>query len=318
MREIKSRSLIIAVIVLLIAVIAVPVPTHSIGMEVLHDFGHAPIFGIVAVAALLWLRDHGRFGSVAVQYALAFGLSVALGALVELLQIPVGRDASWLDVRSDVLGAFGFLASFTLVDDRTRKPAVRVSALVAGVAALAIHSRPLVQSMLAYAERNSAFPLLFDARQRYDDYFLGYFEATGEHVALPKEYAQVEGEKALRLHLLQRWSPRLTLMEPVPDWREQSALALDLTNASAQPIALKIGVRDWDYDEARNDGFVRVVMLEPQRRVTVRIPVAEIQRGSNGGRRIDVSRIGSVVLFDEYTEREQVVYVSRIWVEGRE
>jgi hypothetical protein len=310
----KSRSLILAVIILLIAVVVVPVPTRSIGIEVLHDFGHGPIFGIVAVAALLWLREHGLGGGVGAQYALAFASSIGLGALVELIQIPIGRDASWLDVRSDLLGAFGFLALFALVDGRVRNVGTRVLAAIAGVAALTVHSLPLVQSTLAYLERNAAFPVLFDARERYDDYFLAYFEATGEHATLPNQYARSAGEKALLLHLQHHWSPRLTLLEPVPDWRGQKALAFDLTNAASEPLALKIGVRDRDYDARKKDGFVRVVTLLPEQRIVVRIPIEEIESGGLT-RRVDVARIGSVVLFDEYAERERDVYVSRVWVE---
>lgn len=305
----KSRYLVIAAAILLIIVVAAPVPQRSIGMQVLHDFGHAPIFGIVAILVLLWLRDHAIVRSTAVQYALAFVASVVLGVAVEIVQVPLGRDASWLDVRSDVLGAFGFLALFACVDTRVDRRSARIASAALGALVLAIHSWPLLRAAAMYAQRNSTFPVLFDARQSYADYFLEYFEATGDHVALPSGYARQAGEKALLLHLGHHWSPTFAITESVADWRAYRSLAIDLTNDSALPLALKIGVRDRSYDELQENGFVRFVTLAPKTRVTLRIGLDEIAR------ELDLREMDSVVLFDRHAKSAREVYVSRVWLE---
>jgi len=310
----KPRYLGILLVILLVLVVVAPVPQHTIGTLALHDFAHAPVFGVVAVLLLLWLRERAPSQRLVIQYVSAFMGACALGLMTEIAQIPVGRNASWLDVRSDVLGALAFLALFAMLDRRSDRLAVRfVSALIA-VVALTIHSWPLAQTTLAYVQRNESFPVLFDARERYDDFFLAYHEATGDHVPLPPEHARYAGEAALLLQLEQRWSPFLSLLEPGPDWRGYRTLAFDLTNAATLPLELKIGVRDRAYDETKHDGFVRVVTLPPQQRLTVRIPVAEIEREAKL-RAIELSQIGSVVLFDEYAQSAREVYVARIWLE---
>lgn len=309
MPALKSRHLIIIVVILLTVVIAAPVPRRSIGIQVLHDFGHAPIFGIVAIIALLWLRERCSSSSTVAHYARAFAISGALGLAVEVVQIPLGRDASWLDVRSDVLGAFGFLALFAAIDPRIHQRGLRVLVLVLGALALALHSWPLVHSALRYAERNAAFPVLFDARVKYEDYFLDYFETTGDHEELPAVFAKQPGEKSLRLHLGHRWSPYLAIEETVADWRRYRALVLDLTNASSLPLSIKVGVRNRSDASEVNHSFVRAFMLLPAQRQMLRIEIEEIARD------VDVSRIDSVVLFDRYTQDERDVYVSRVWLE---
>ena len=50
------------------------------------------------------------------QYAIAFIVAVASGIATELAQIADGRDASWIDVRNDVLGALAFLLLFAAFD----------------------------------------------------------------------------------------------------------------------------------------------------------------------------------------------------------
>lgn len=314
MGKLGSRNLIVASVVLLAIVIVAPVPQRSIGMQVFHDFGHAPVFGVIAIIALVWLREHAVVRRRTVEYVLAFAIATALGVAVEVLQIPVGRDASWLDVRSDMMGAAGLLGLFALVDRRIAHPGVRIAGLVLGCIALAAHSLPLVRATRAYIERNASFPVLFDGREHYDDYFLDYFEATGDHVPLPAPYARTVSEQALLLHLQKRWSPSLTVMEPVPDWRAYRALALDLTNPASEPLKLKLGVYDRDHQDAMPDGFVGLVILPPQRRVTIRVSITAIERADNP-RPIDVSRIHLIKLFDEYAKSARDVYVSRVWLE---
>ena len=310
----KSKTLIASLAVLLVLVIFAPVPHDTIATEVLHDFGHAPIFGVVALLVLFWLRDHKREMNTSARYAVALAVSCSLGLITEAIQIPVGRNADWNDVVGDVLGAVGFLSLFAMFDSQIANRVIRLSCVVLGSTALMIHSWPLARSTIAYMQRNAKFPVLFDARRGYDDFFLQYHEATGEHVAIPERYAQFAGEKALLLHLEPRWSPLLAVIEPRQDWRAYRALVFDVTNGSTAPLNLKFVVRDRDFDERSRNEFRRAVTLSPEHRATMRFTIADIERGGRV-QPLDLLRIQSVTVRDEYAQEARDIYVSRIWLE---
>src|SRR5688572_20168691 len=85
-----------AAVILLAAVVFVPVPGRGQWLKVLQDFGHAPAFGCIALAALFWVRTSRTpaWG----QYLIAFAVAVTLGGLTELAQFVVKRDPSWYDL----------------------------------------------------------------------------------------------------------------------------------------------------------------------------------------------------------------------------
>ncbi|HEX6882048.1 MAG TPA: VanZ family protein [Planctomycetota bacterium] len=88
----------------------VPLPRgSSLGWEFLSNLAHAPLFGLLALwlaAVVLRERDGGWPRPSRARDALVLGLVLAYGVLDELHQSRVpGRDASALDVLTDVVGA---------------------------------------------------------------------------------------------------------------------------------------------------------------------------------------------------------------------
>lgn len=115
--------------VLAIVVLA-PVPGRGEWLKVLQDFGHAPAFGCVALVALLWFRTTPL--SARGQYLGAWGLTVLLGMATEAAQFVVARDPSWLDLRSDAIGAAALLGVVAACDSRLRR-SVRMACVLAAL-----------------------------------------------------------------------------------------------------------------------------------------------------------------------------------------
>jgi len=313
----KNFRLSAAVIIgiLLAAVVFAPVPGRTLGIRTLHDFAHGPIFGCVAVLLLLCIRGDERLQMLrpSMQYLLAFATAVVLGGLTELAQIPVARDASWFDLRSDALGAAAFLGIAAAIDGRLHRP-VRALAVLSGVVLLGIHSTPLATATGEYLRRERAFPVLLDFSQQLDAYFLKPQWARIELQAMPSAWARQPGESALRLEFAAGPWPGIDVAEPEPDWRGYKSLVLDVTNTSDADLAFVLRVHDVHHNYELDDRFNRTLTVPPRTRSVLRVPIADIETAPRG-RSMDMTQIADLMLFRAKSATAPEMWISRIWLE---
>ena len=98
---------------MLAVVLFVQVPGAGLWAADLTNFGHGPAFALVTVLLFKLLRGGPTRESPAFpEYLAVILLTLGLGALVELVQGQIGRDASFDDFLRDSVGtlaAVGFL-----------------------------------------------------------------------------------------------------------------------------------------------------------------------------------------------------------------
>jgi VanZ family protein len=304
------------VCILLILVVFAPLPGATIGIRTLHDFAHAPIFGCVALLLLYAMPSLPRLSGLprGSQYLIALTGATALGMLTELAQIPVGRDASWLDVRSDLLGAAAFLALFTVVDARVRSRSIRIFATLVGTALLAFHSLPLASAAFAYERRAAAFPVLADYTKRMDLYFVSPQQATMRHLPMPAPWAAGPGEETMQVAFASGEWQGLDFREPAPDWRGYKTLALDITNPTDEPLVLGLRVHDIRHNNDFRDRFNRTLSVPPRTRTILRLPIAEIESAPRT-RLLDLRHIAGVIVFRSGSSTAREMDVSKVWLE---
>ena len=292
-----------------------PDPGVSRGSAAIHDFAHAPIFGCVALLVLQWSRQQvfTRDWQVGTHYFFAFIAAVVLGAATEVAQMFANRDASWIDLRSDVLGALAFCGLYTMLDPRVDKMTIRVIGIVVGGLLLVWHSIPAVRVAIAYLHRSQDFPSLIDARDSRADDFASVFRASGEYAQLPARYVN-GGEQALHIQFGPEDWVGLDLDEPYPDWSGHRALLLDLTNPNEGALDVTIRVHDRTHNWEFGDRFNRTFRLAPQTRTTLRVPLDEIERAPVG-RRLNLQHVANLQLFTSGANAGRELYVSRIWLE---
>lgn len=301
---------------LLVIIVFAPLPATTVGLRALHDFSHAPVFGCVALLFLYAARSYPRLDALGPgrQYVIAATAAVVCGALTELAQIPVGRDSSWFDVRSDLLGATAFLALFCVVDRRVRRRGLGVVAMIFGIGLLIFHSLPAAYAAFAYERRAAAFPVLGDFTRRIDLFFVEPQHAGIEPMAMPTQWAQTAGEGALQVRFGSREFPGLNFYEPAPDWRGYRTLALDVTNPTHVPLTLTLRVHDARHSYEFTDRFNRSFDLAPQTRQVLRIPIAAIESAPRT-RSMDMQHIAGVMLFRTGGTAAPQMYMSKLWLE---
>ncbi|MBL8269659.1 VanZ family protein [Steroidobacter sp.] len=307
--------------ILLVAVVFAPVPGDTRWIRTLHNSAHAPIFGCVALLTLFIVRTQPRFASLALatQYALALAAALLLGILTELLQIPVGRDASVEDALHDVIGAVALLGIFAVFDRRVRAASkaslVRLIAAVVGSAALAVAAAPVTRAAIKYQQRDERFPVLADFTERYDRYFIFQKSAEFAPATMPLQWAGTAGERAMHVNLLDGPYPGLEFIELAADWSHYSTLAVDLTNPTPLGLQFVLRVHDATHNNQPSDRFGRRFELAPQTRQVIRIPLQDVAAGPRE-RVLDLRNVAGMIIFrTDDSPRASELYLSRAWLE---
>ncbi|HVN41318.1 MAG TPA: hypothetical protein VMT50_00945 [Steroidobacteraceae bacterium] len=287
--------------------------------------GHGAVFmGIGAVLALMQ-RPSGAAGGRSVGQLLgAWAMAIALGALTELTELlGVGRDPSVLDVARDATGAALGLALLAIVErwrSTTHTRGVTIvgrtglgAPLVALLAAVLLGLQPL-HALTVYAHRAAAFPSIAQFHGALD---LALVETEGTRAAirpLPQPWSNGPEDRALRLGYDAGHAAAVQVLEPSPDWRGYSTLAIDLTNPTPSELRLILRIFDRRHDWRSEDRLNLPLVIPPGVRRTVRVPLTAVETAPVG-RRLDLAHIANVMLFQQVPTGVGELYVSRIWLQ---
>lgn len=312
--------MLLAAAALIALVLTVTLPPRPKIFQVLNDIAHAPVLGAFAFIVLrlmrLW-RPAYRIGG----YGIAFVTAVVVGALIEVVQSFIGRDSSWMDLKTDTLGAacvLGVAAAFdrTLWPTATRAPGRTAVAALAAVCALWA-LLPLGQAGVAYLDRATAFPVLAHFSTPRDLYFFSGRTTRLSLEPLPAPWRHFGDASSVRIEFLKNLAwPGLSDDEPEADWRGFSTLLVDVTNPAKTSLDLAVRVHDKAHNQRHTDRFNRAFDIAPLTRTVLRIPLADIAAGPVG-RPLDLARVAGVVVFKRKpaTADNQHFYLSKIWLE---
>ena len=297
------------------------IPGHGLWVAELSDSAHGPAFAIVTLLLIALLRRvPGRNASILRDYSLAIAGALLLGALVELMQLATGRDASFSDLGRDALGALAAAGLFTLFDPRVRalpsRRSTRLIGLLVGIVSTAIAVAPLVITGAAYLQRHRSFPTLVDFSSPLSTYFLGVYSAvTVEREALPNTLpGGRQGSIGLHARLAGNKGWGLALWEPYPDWRGYQQLAVELANPTDLPLLLQVRVRDRNQGNDRQSGYLGRIEIAPRSRATHVIALREFT-AAEGRAYVNPAIVRSIVLTRNPSNRAGEFYLMRIWLE---
>jgi len=306
------RAALLAILVVALSALALiaKFPSQPLILVELNNAAHAPVFGAMAIVWLHILRRYSALGRWP-RYLAAFALSVAIGGLIELIQPTFNRGSESLDLMTDALGTFTGLAAMAAYE--LRRPWLLLPAICAAVLVF----WPVGEAAIAYRLRATGFPTLLGHDAQAERYFIHSYGIEIDTTRLPSAWRRDDDPQSLRIRIRGGSFPRLTLIEPQPDWRGYSRLMLDVTNPEDRPLMLTLRVHDRDHDNVRAaDRFNRKITLAASERRVLSFPLAEIA-ASPAGRGMDMSRIASVILFgkngSDLAGREY--YLTRLWLE---
>jgi hypothetical protein len=289
-------------------------------MQVLHNSGHGPIFGVVAILLLIAARTHRSFRHwpLAMQCICAVLGSAGLGLFAEILQRFTHRDPSWMDVANDLAGAAAFVSAFAWFELGYLTPKrARPSRFALGLAAISCMSfllYPAAVCARAYWYREAAFPVLADFNARVDRFFLRAGWSDTESVVLPAYLAKFPNERGVEVRFVHGKYPGMDFIEPHADWHGYQSIVLDVANPTVEELAFALRVHDKQFNGERDDRFERTLRVAPQTRALLRVPLNDIEAGA-GNRKLDMRQIAAITLIRHRGSRADRMDVQRIWLE---
>ena len=252
-----TALLIIATCAVLGMVLFAQMPGEGMWAADLTNFAHGPAFAAVTVLLFKVLRGGPTRQSPALpEYLVVALIALALGAIVELVQGRIGRDASFDDLLRDAQGALAAGGFLMQLDPKLRgskgRRRARHAGLLLGLTGGAMLVWPLIVSGLAYRERDQNFPVLADFDRPFSTYFVHPLAGVRlQRKTLPPALAgHAKGSHALWVKAPAGTWWGITLREPVPDWRRFERLAVTVANPSTEVLRLELRV----YDLETKDG----------------------------------------------------------------
>jgi len=298
--------LLLSGIALVALVLTTGLPSRTRFLALLNNAGHALIFGLLA---WIGLRLRAAFRPtpppVLRDYIGILCAVILIGGVTELIQFATGRGASFDDVLMDTAGAtFALCLSALRARSRrhTREPPRQRRMLVAGALLSAtIVAAPLTHATVAYVIRRAEFPEILYPDAPLALYFVQAGGTDIEIVPLPERWSEGPSRNALRVTTRRTRTPGVSIIEPEPDWREYSALTVDVVNPEARPLHLMVRVHDTAHDHRHEDRFNRAFVVPPATRSRIEISLTEIASAPKD-RVLDLSRVAGVVIFERSPE----------------
>jgi VanZ family protein len=303
----------------LYALLLAPFDTgHTEIAKVLADASHGPLFALVAIFSLKYLRRTNNTIDNHWIYFKALVIAVLLGVFGESAQclFTTTRYAQAKDVLTDTFGAIAALTWFAQRDATLRiKSQFRPWLIIATTISIGSIIFPVAFSGALYFQRWYQLPVLvtFDSASGY--HFLHAGNSSATRATIPTPWNKTPNETALLILPLSegRWAG-VALEEPAPRWGNYSYLVIDLINPNAVPLELNLRIDDRKHNQEFNDRFNRVLRIPAQTRTSVKIPLNEIAEGPTS-RQLDTSAISKLVLFEDTQHYQLPFYLCSIQLE---
>jgi hypothetical protein len=284
----------------------------------LFNAGHVVLMGAFSLVMLSLSSDAlgDRITNRLGHYLTAFSVTVLVGGLSEVIQIPGPRNADILDVARDAAGAFSFLG-FRAIRDRPmnatwarwgRWPQIAVAAVAATV--LVISWSSAIRWGIAFYRRNATFPILATFDSRGESLFWTTRNAGLRRSPPPPSWSRSEHGMVGELISYPSTRSGFAINKVYPAWTGYESLQLSVYLDSDPPTIFTVQVEDSHYSGANEDRLTFAIEIQPGANV-VTVPLKS-PTYLPSGRPLDVGRIERVYFLTGDTTRTITLYVDNI------
>ncbi len=282
------------------------------------NLGHVFMMGAFSLIALGITGDlfGPRVPNRLRQYLIAFGITVAVGGLFELAQIPGPRDADIVDFVRDAAGAFAFLSIYMLFDPQMHairskwKGWTKAAIPVVAAGIILVAAIPAIRWTAAVYYRNSIFPTLCTFNSSCEPLFWTYRDATLERVSPPDSWNR--GTDSLVGQMTCLPSPRsgFAINQAYPDWRKYRLLEVPVYLNETEPTGFFIQIQDREYRGTDADRFTYQTEISPGANL-VSVPLEQTSRLPDSSA-LDMQHIEIVYFYTTDTTRTTELFLGTI------
>jgi len=273
----------------------------SMIIETAFNFGHLPLFGVVALV-ILWILNH-RSWPVSDQryYLVAFTITFVLGIVTEVAQIFFPeRYFEVKDIIYNTLGAITFLTLSYPFPREYRKKGMRLKIISAGIVVLA--AVPIIPAVMDTGNMRQNFPVL----SSFESYLeMQRWSAKDAEISRSRSHAS-HGRYSVRTDLAPEEFPGISLEYLMGDWQRYSTLSFDVFNPQDSSLAMVVRIHDRHHNNAYTDRFNSRFDLVPGSN-TVVIDLKDVLRAPTR-REMDMGNIVNICIFSHNLTERRTVY----------
>ncbi len=307
----------VVLLVVILALLFIPVPSHTFLWKAVNNFAHVPLFGVVAIVLLHLSRMvFAPFRWLPIRhYVVAMMGVLALALMTEMLQsFSATRQSEILDVVHDLIGGLCGLAMFLTGDQHLsgkwaqwkefpKKTYMHLGILVVMITLL----MPPFEWVYAYWDRASRFPSMLEFSTRVEMKFVKTFDSELKVVSPPEGWQQSDNGKVGRVVFFNKTYPGIRLLEPYPDWRGYTYFELDIFSELGTTQSITIRIDDRHHNNEHSDRFNKAFTILPGLN-HIQIPLDDI-RVAPLDRELDLSAVQTVLIFSVQPPQEFTLFV---------
>ncbi len=312
-----------ALVALLAAVYAldgIALPEQTRVWREFTNAGHAPLFGVIAIAILVLAKALFRGKRKPITcYSISFFLSVLLGLLTELGQVIGPRDASLMDFANDVIGAAAFLGIAHTFDPAFAgggwfsRPWLKLSLRLGLISLFLTAYVPFAIVSLAHMHRRTQFPVVLDFESCLDRQFASCKNAAFDIVQTPTVWPENASARVGTITFLPQETSNFAVEYPFPRWRGYHRLSLEIYSTADCERKINLRIDDFQHNLEDWDRYGTVLKLHPGANV-ISIPLAEVENAP-ATRKMDMESIANIILFTSRLEIPFAIYLDNLRLE---
>lgn len=267
------------------------------------DLGHLLCFGIWTYLYLQWRPRQSFWRQLLSVVVFAF----LVGGATELLQMRLGREASWADLAKDLLGSVAALAFWAPSRHELRK--WHRLAVQSGVAMLLFWSiMPLGRVIVDELTARQQFPLLCGFETPLES-----ARWSGNSRRRIDRSIVFSGGASLQVKLnTDRYSGAFQY-HSLGDWSDYRRLQLQVHNPDKEPLLIHLRIHDQEHRRHHNayrDRYKTSFRLQ-QGWNRLEVPLAKVASAPKG-RRMEMRRIAGVGIFVAQLESPRTIYIDEV------
>ncbi len=300
-----SISIILAIFLFLI----VKLPDNTLMDHEIQNTGHTVLFGLLTFLNLKIYRLHYPEKSQFYSYIVIFLFLAFLGISIELLQIPMQRDADIIDFLRDILGIITAIGIdyFLLIKNKNKiYPLQKKDYIILSSSLLSfiISILPIITLALAYYYRNNTFPVIINFNSIYSNYFYQTYDASIKNNGT-ENFSLVKFKQSKR--------SGFSIIEPVTNWQNYNKICFNTYSANSTNFELNFRIHDKRHNFKHTDRFNThfIVTVHPQKKC---FELSNIKKAPLN-RELKLNEIDRIHLYKSNNENEVEFYISQIWLE---
>ncbi len=284
-------------------------PNNTLMDNEIQNTGHSLLFGLLAILSLKGYRLLFTKATQLHTYIVVFIFLAFIGISIELLQIPLQRDADIIDFLRDLVGVITVLGLdyFLLIKKtngiyrlKTKDYVILIFCLMIFIAGIF----PITSLSLAYNNRNNDFPTIINFKSIYSRYFFRTYNASIENVQI-NDFSLITLKQSKRAGFV--------IIEPIPNWHDYHEVCFKIYSTNSKVFEIGFRIHDEKHNFRHTDRFNTHIKVTPQPHKYC-YKLSDIE-GAPINRNMNLNQIEKIHFYKSNNSSELQFYLSKIWLE---